>query len=191
MKLFQPALYTTLMLSSLAIVDAISFDLGPFSLQFGGYSRDYRIAHRNALDGPICFAIAHKTRLEVTLEVIETVSSKEQKFITKNLVIEPYAFGVSNDDRPILQGNIVKEELIKEVTVKFGEDRFDISNPSSKSSLKDKFATIFSSAKIKDLDISKVIHITIIPDVHFEAPSNFKGMDEKAVEVICQLPVAK
>lgn len=191
MRFLKIKLLTMLMLGSTAAIDGIVFDLGPFNLQFGGYSKAYRVAHRNALDGPICFAIQHRNQLEITLEIVETVSSKEQKIITKNLVIEPYAFGVSEDDKPILQGNVVKEELVKEVTLKYGEDQFEVEKSSSKSEWKGSFSGIFSSSKTKDLDISKILHISLIPDVHFEAPKDFKGMDSKKMDIICQLPVSK
>lgn len=93
--------------------------------------------------------------------------------------------GVTRDGKPILRGNVVQEKLIREVTVKYGDERFD--EPFDKSDDQTIFSGVFSSEKVKNLDISRVMQVQVIPDSHFAIPKNYQGIEDENIHVICEL----
>jgi hypothetical protein len=190
MNIFKSAIVVLLLAFSSVYADGFGINLGPFSLQIGGYGGDYISVHRNLLDQPICSAIANQNRLDIVIEGVDIVNSKEKKVVRKRIVIEPYVFGVTNEGKPILNGNIVEEKLIKEVTVKFGDAHFDeptTSDPADKGSL---FGQL-SNDKNQNIDIRKVVGIKVLDDWHFDAPKDYKGLNDDNITVICQIPVLK
>lgn len=120
--------------------DALSFQVGPFALEFGGPGYAF---NRTIIDDPICYAISQKKKLEVVVKGVEKVSPKEIRIVTKKITIEPYAFKLSKDNQPVLRGNVVEEKLIKEVDVKYAEDKFAKEDGEAKSDEKKRHRWLF------------------------------------------------
>ena len=177
--------------SAAASADGIGFNIGPFSLQLNSGEVYYANDHRDVLDSPICYAIANQKRLGLVLEVKVKVSANEIKITTKRLVVEPYAFGMTSEGKPVLKGNVVEEKLIKEVAVKYGENEFEDSWDSSGWKKKGYFSGWFKSDKSQNIDIEKLTDVHVINNSYFDAPKNFKGFNDDKIQVICQLPVTK
>ncbi len=189
----------SLILGSLLVAGSVSaqdfrFDLGPFSMQFGG--PDILPAghehHRNMLNYPICYAIAQQKRIVFVVENRETVSPKEMKVVTKQLTVEPYAFGTSKEGKQLLQGNVTEDKQISEITIKYSEDTFAKENK-ERAENRDKsfYSGWFSSGKSKNIDIQRVSNLRVLDDSHFDAPKDYKGVQDDSMQVICQLPVKK
>lgn len=185
------SILTLSLLASSAYGDGFGFNIGPFNMQFGASSDSYMTSNRNVLDNPICSAISYQKRLEIILEGAENVSTKEKKIVTKRLVVEPYAFGVTKEGKPVLRGNIVEEKLITEVTLKYGDEQFDESSVPSKEKEKSFFSGLFTSDKNVNIDIRKIVQVQVIDDSHFDAPKDYKGLKDSNIHVICELPVAQ
>lgn len=179
--------FASLIFVGTAYGDGFGIGIGPFSLQFGSPVHSYVISNRNVLDNPICYAISRQKRLEILVEGAENVSTKEKRIISKRLVVEPYMFGVNKDDQPILRGNVVEEKVLKEVTVKYGDDQFDETSVAAEDSGGGFFSGLFSSSKVKNLDIRKVVQVHVIDDSRFEVPRGYKPVDDKDIQVICEL----
>lgn len=177
---------SAVMLVGSIYADGFGFNLGPFSVQFNAPNGDYVAVKRNVLDEPICQAIVGLKQLELTLETRETLNTKEQKVVTKSVIVEPYAFGITREGKPVLKGVIVDEKLVREVTVKYGEETFDEPDTVQKKSY---FSGLFSSDKSQNIDIRKVVDVQIIPGSHFEPPKPYNGVKDQNFQVICQLPV--
>lgn len=184
--LMSTAIFVTV---NYAQADGFGFGIGPFSIFFNGSDRDYYISNRMVLDDPICHAIENQERLELIVEGAENVSSKERKIVTKRLIVEPYVFGITREGKPVLRGNIVEDKLVKEVTVKFGEDKFDETQVSSEGKSKGFFSGLFSSDKSENIDIRKVSSVQVLRNSHFDVPKNYKLLQEEGVRVICQVSV--
>lgn len=176
-------------MSTSAYADGFGFNLGPFNMQINGPSDNYIIEYRSDLDSPVCYAISNLTRLEITVEGVENVSTKEKKIVIKRLTVEPYAFGVTREGRPVLRGNVIDEKLVKEITLKYGEEHFDETTVSSDTTKKGYFTGMFSSEKNKNIDIRRISDIHVIEGSHFVAPNDYKGINDDSIQVICQLPV--
>lgn len=187
MKFLNSLLLSSALLTSSIYGDGFGFSVGPFDLQFGignsGTVFEAYVPGRNPmLDNPICEAISTQLQLGFTVEGREVVNSKEIKIITKRLVVEPYVFGVTKDGKPVLRGKIISEKLIKEATVKFGEDRFD--EPTKDSGWKG----WFHSSEQKNIDIRNISDLQVIKGTHFDVPSDYKPLNDENVRVICQIP---
>jgi hypothetical protein len=96
----------------------------------------------------------------------------------------------------VLRGNIVNEKLIKEVSIKYGEDKFgDGEDANDWSDRKEDgfFSGWFKSDKSQntDIDIQKISNLYVINDSHFDAPKNYKGLKDDNIHVICQLPISR
>lgn len=188
MHFLKSVTLAALLIANTAFGDGFGFSLGPFSLLFGSFDGNYLVAHRHVLDNPICFAISHQKKLDIIVEGSETVSTKEKKIITKEITVEPYAFGVNQEGKPFLKGKVVNEKMIKEVSVKFGEDQFDESSINLNEKDKGSFFGRFTTEKSQTIDIRRIVQLRVIEDSHFDIPKDFKGVSEPNMEVICQLP---
>lgn len=184
-------IFTSSLAASAACYGGFGFNIGPFDMQFGSPDRYYETSNRYVLDNPICHAISEQKRLEITVEGEEVVSTKEKKIVTKRLIVEPYAFGMTNNGKPVLRGAVIKEELVKEVSLKYGDDQFDETSVSSGKKEKGFFSGMFNSDKNKNIDIRKIVDVQVIDDSHFDAPKDYKGIKEGNIQVICQIPVAQ
>lgn len=179
----------TILALTLVTVDAkaLTLDLGPFELQLGG-----SLTNRNRadLDDPICDAIFLHKRLELVLESDDS-SKNERKLVTKRIIVEPYLFGIDKNDRPILRGNIISESLMKEVTVRYGDDEQPSAEERKNSDEEKKGSLfgIFSSKKSSNLGVNslnarKITRIKIIENSHFDAPEK-EDYDGDIKEIIC------
>lgn len=186
----KKTLLSVLFLTSALNADGFGINLGPFSLQFNVDGTYYADDHRDVLDSPICVAISNQKRLDLIVEGKERLNDREMRITTKRIVVEPYAFGVTKENRPVLQGNVISEKLIKEVTVKYGEDKFTGSE-NWENRAEGYFSGWFKSDKSQKIDVSKISNLYVIGDSHFDAPKDFKGLQEEGARVICQLPVNK
>lgn len=175
------------LVSSSAYAEGIGFNIGPFSMQFNVGGTYYAEDHKDILDFPLCFAISNLKQVDMVVEAEEKISSTESRFTTKRILVEPYAFGVTKEGQPVLRGNIVSEKLIKEVIVKYGEDKF---NEEGKWSKKEGnfFSGWFKSDTSQNIDIQKISNIFVLQNSHFDAPKNYKGLRDENIQVICQLP---
>jgi len=195
MKFLRSVILASSLLVSAAYADGAGIYLGPFSLEFGvndygpGRDRDYETFQRSTLDTPICTAISNLKQLAITVEVADTVSKTEKKITTKSFVVEPYAYGTTMSGKPVLRGNVVSEKVIKEETLKYGDEHFDDSKSTAKKEDNSYFFGMFSSSKDVNIDIRRVIDIQVINDSHFDAPKNYKGIEDKDVQINCQVPV--
>lgn len=175
----------SLLLTSSIYGDGFGFALGPFSLEFRADGGNY-VEHATFLDNPFCNAIRNQKRVEIIVEGKETVNPKELKIVTKRLVVEPHAFGINKEGTPILNGNVIEEKQIKEVTVKFEEEQFNVTDKKKGGF----FSGWFKSDKNQNVDIRKVKDVHVIEGSHFDAPKNYKGFaKEDNIQVICELPV--
>lgn len=171
---------------SLTSLYGLDFQLGPFSLQLGGPGY---VVDRTVVNDPICYAISNNKKLEVVVKVTEKINAKEIRTVTKQIIIEPYAFGWSKDKQPVLRGNIVDEKLIKEVNVKYAEDRFtdDNANKPERRGLFGFFKSKNSDSK-DQIDIRGVVSILPLEDSHFDAPKDFdKTFNEDFIEIVCKV----
>lgn len=189
MNTIKSLIIASMLVAGSAYADGFGFDLGLFNMHFGASQPEYMSSNRNVLENPICQAISNQEQIEFTVRGVENINAKERKMITKTIIVEPYAFGVTNDGKPVLRGKVVSEKLVREVTVKFGEDKFDDKADASKD--KGYFTGKFSSDTKKNIDISRVSDIHIVDNSHFDAPKDYKALKDDNVRVICQLPVVQ
>lgn len=191
MHLIKSTVLASVMFTAAAFGDGFGFSLGPFNLLFGSFDGQYLVAHRQVLDNPICFAISQQKQLEIIVEGSETVSTKEKKIVTKQIIVEPYAFGMNEEGKPFLQGKVVDEKMLKEISVKFGEDRFDESSITLDEKNKTSFFGRFTTQKSETIDIRKIEQLRVIEDSHFDIPKDFKRISDPKIQVICQVPTFK
>lgn len=162
-------------------VEAFGLQLGPFELALRG---GMNVNRTMVFDNPICYAISHQKRLEMIIEG-EQHSEREIKKVVKRVIIEPYIFGRGRNGQPILRGNIVSEKMIKEVTIKFGEDE-EYSRENE-----DYFSATVRSEEAEEpgvVDIRKVSHLHVIENSHFDAPKNLdKLFTGEPIHIVCHI----
>lgn len=166
----------------------LGFNIGPFSMQFNLDGSYYANDHRDVLDSPICYAIENHKKLDMIVESHEKVSSKEFRIVTKKLIVAPYAFGITQDGKPVLNGSVTNEKLIKEVTIKYGDDQIDIAAEDS-AGKEDRgfFSGWFKSEKSENIDIRKISNLFVINDSRFDMPRDYKSIKGDKVRVICEV----
>ena len=189
MKIMNSLILGTLLIAGTAYADGFGVNAGPFGVQFdvgnngnavnGGYVVERPVVQ----DHPFCVAISTQHQLGFVVENREIVNSKEMKIVTKHLVVEPYAFGISNEGKPVLRGKIVEEKMIQEVTVKYGDDQFTDAQKDHKAT-----GGWFQSSDKTNIDIQNVTGIQVL-NTHFDAPKDYKGIKDDNVRVICELPI--
>lgn len=158
------------------------FYIGPFSLELGGRSDGPYFAIDARDSYPICRAIDDQNLLNLTVRTREKISDKEFKIVVKKITIEPYLFGRNNRRQHILKGKITNEALIKEVTVKYGED-----TDGEERSLPGTFK-IESEGKFSSVNVDQIMEISVIPDSQFDIPKDYnKNAYNDVVDVICEV----
>lgn len=178
-------LFASTLLVGTAYADGFGFSLGPFSLQFGGPSGRVVTTSEMASD-PICSAISQHKDLEIIVEGREKVSNKEAKIVTKKITIEPYLFGTNNRRQPVLKGKVISEKMLREVTIKYGEEEKD--NAMDNQPLSGVFQTKQKKGDVSTLNIDKIQRINIVEDSHFDTPKDYdKNSYNDVVNVICEL----
>lgn len=172
------------------------FGAGPFSMEFvtpDGYVIQ-ESDRASMLDSAICNAISNQRHLTMTVQAKDITSAKEVKVVTREITIEPYAYGMTRDGKPVLRGNVIEDKNVKEVTVTFAEDKFDTDQKSSDNADQPKkqgfFAGMFSSSSGTNVDISRVRNVQVVEGTHFDAPKDFKGFQDDTIHVVCELPIA-
>ncbi len=184
---FSAFIASLIVLLPTADVQGIGIDLGPFSIQL--FPNDAGIPVRvETISDPICYAIETQRQLEMTVEMKEDISNKEFKFITKKIIVEPYLFGFGNQGQPVLQGNITSEKLIKEVTVKYGEDEKNIKN-NQENFYTGQYMSQKEKKKVTMINLSKVADLHVLRDTHFVAPKTLEIDRSKLSTVVCQIEV--
>lgn len=152
------------------------------------------------INNPVCNAIKHQKRMEMLVENQEILNKREMRIVTNKYVVEPYAFGMTNDGKPVFYGKVIEEKLEKDMTVKFGIDKFDDKTVASSSEKKQKITSgwfgtekkgWFGKDKNVDIDIRNIKGVKVIENSHFDAPKEYLGFNQPNVQVLCQLPITK
>lgn len=175
-----------LLTAPLLNAESFGINLGPFSLQFNIDGTFYRDDHRDILDSPICYAIANQKRIDVIVEGKEKISPNEFRITRKRIVIEPYAFGFTKENSPVLRGNIIHEKLIKEVTIKYGDEKF-MSTDAIENKAEGYFTGWLKSDQNETVDISRISNLYVINESRFDAPKDYKGFQDDSIRVICEI----
>lgn len=165
--------------------------LGPFELQLDGG----RAAPSPAfINDPICYAIRRRKLLELVMESKAT-SGNETKITVKKITIQPYLYGRTNDGQPALRGDVVAEKMLREISIKEGEN----TETEKKEKNKDKndssfFSGLFKSTanreqKANDIEtvkINRIVNINVIEESSFDPPKDFnKIFTGDLAEIIC------
>lgn len=193
MKFKAFMLSTVLSLATIQQVSAVGIQVGPFSLQLGGV----RVNRALLKEEPVCYAIEKQKQLELLIKSVET-SKLERKVSIQRVVIEPYLFGLK-EGQPIIQGNIISQKMVKEITVKYGENESDFDADDEEreyyiNKYKDKKSGIFGKLSffkdkndVKTFDIQDVLDLYVLEDSHFDVPKNLENLKTENVEVICRI----
>lgn len=192
-------------LAALAIASTLSmsvwaqgFDiqLGPFELNLQGVNIP-AVRVRNSTD-PICYAIAHRNLLEMIMELNDKVSDNEFKKTIKKVTVQPYLFGKNKEGQPILRGNVVAENMLKEITIKYGEEADeDGEQVERKQEDGGYFSGWFHRAPkepkkdgVNTINVRKVTRFRVIEGSTFDPPKDYKEIfKEDVAEVICTASV--
>ncbi len=165
-------------------LQAMEITVGPFDFQFNAGFND-----RGAMtNDPICRAISQQKKLEFIIISKEKVNDKEIKITTKQVTVEPYAFGFTKDGKPVLRGSITNEKLVKEVTVKMGEDQTGTQIKDG-GVLSGTFRSNKSKENVETIDTTMIRDIKVVEDSRFDVPKNLKTLFKNDItEVVCQVP---
>lgn len=187
-KLFQYAIIASTLVAGPAHALGFGFDLGPFSLQLGGWpSGGPVITQADIGADPICRAIMQHKLLHITVQGKEKVSDTEVKIVTKQITIEPYLFGTNNRHQPVIKGKVVEEKMIKEVTIKFGDEN---AANLSEGTLTGVFEPEKATGDGTSLNLDRIQQILVIEDSHFDAPAGYNpDAYSDIVNVICEIAV--
>lgn len=98
--------------------------------------------------------------------------SGDEKIITKKITVEPYLYGLDASGRPIIKGNIVSENVLKEVSIKYGEKK---NGNGANGKDKSVFSAIFRSTGngVATMNLDRVAEIRMIEQSHFNPPENY------------------
>lgn len=165
-----------MLLISPAIVSGLGIQVGPFSIELGGGIHADR---GRILGNPVCHAIKNHKQMEVVLVVDTKVNDQEFSSVTKKVLFEPYLVGVDVSGIPVLKGNILKEEILKEVSVKYAKGSEEVE--------KRPFFTFSTQDGEKGtINFDQIRGVRIIPDSNVEVPDNLKDLTGD-LDVLCIL----
>ena len=182
MKKIVSALFAIACLTGPVYAD-LGFFLGPFSLELGGRGDTPAFAIDARDTYPICRAIDDQSLLNLIVRVREKVSDKEFKVTVKKITIEPYLFGRNNRRQHVLKGKITNEAVVKEVTVKYGEEADNVEGRALPGTFK-----IQSEGNISSVNVDQIMEISLVPDSHFDIPKDYnKDAYTDIVDVICEV----
>jgi hypothetical protein len=178
-------------LFSTGCLQGAGVSFGPFNFEFSaGFDDSFGPGMRlsGRLYDPICRAITQQKKLQFVSLSREKINDNEIKFTTKIVTVEPYAYGFTKEKQPVLRGAVTEEKLLKEVTVKSGDDMSDDQRDDE-----GYFAGYFRSPKsqggVESLDVTKVRDVRVIEDSHFDAPKDLGSIfKEDIAQVVCQVP---
>lgn len=152
-----------------------------FNLEVNAEGSYYAQNTKDIVDSPVCYAIKNQKEIEMLIDTKEKLSKREIRITSKKIVIDPYVLGMTKEGKIAIRGAIASEKLIKEVTVKFGEDRFDDNSWGPR-------GEGFLSGKMNDnVVVDKIVNIYVLQDSHFDVPRNYKSQKDKMAQVICEV----
>jgi hypothetical protein len=191
-------------LTTASTLFGLGIGLGPFQLDLDGGFVDERIGdpiivQRRVVgfDQPICYAIQKRKLLEMVVEWKEQVSDREVKRTVKQVTLQPYVFGTDQDRRLILRGNIVAENVLKQVTVKYGDE--DQSNTNTKKKDENSaWSGVFHPAKkngesdLSTINVERITQLRVIEQSNFKPPEDFNKIFKGSgiVNIICTVSSA-
>ena len=155
---------------------AFQLQLGPFSLQVGEGVHADRVS---ILDTPVCHAIRTHRQIEVILELNQKVNEQEFSSTIKKVVVEPYVLGVDPSGRPVLKGNIVKEDILKEVNVKYPQIK-----QGKEGVLSGYFNYTTSSGEKNVINIDQIRDVQVLQQTNVQVPDNLQDL-AKDLQVLC------
>lgn len=193
----------------------LEIQVGPAQLSLQGPPGPANF-QRNFFDRKICYAIENHARLELFIGSKDETSDKETKVTVKKITIDPYLFGIDPEGRPVLQGNVINSEVIKEVTITYSDakyknedlqrrqkfqnngrrgpqdnqdDQDNQDNGSQAAAQQDK-KNPENNAKT-GLNIANVSFIRVLDQTHFDVPKDIDKQLEKNtqgnIQVVCSL----
>jgi hypothetical protein len=140
-------------------------------------------------EDPICYAISRQKRLEIVTEDEQSPSENQLVFTVTRTVVEPYAYGLNPMGQPILYGNIIEDEMMKEVTVKFGE-KYNENN--KRQGRKGFFSRFFRSSDKNSNDDNNFVRVNDVRVLNskFDIPEKLDDKFKKDFKhVICSVPL--
>lgn len=159
-------------------VSAFGIQIGPFSLELG---ENVQADRGTIIDTPVCAAIRAHKQIEVVLEVNSKVNDQEFSSVIKKVLVEPYVLGTAKDGRVVLKGNIVKEEVLKEVSVKYPQVK-----KGNEGVVSGFFDFTSASGEKNVINIDQIRDVQVLPDSSVKAPSNLQDL-AKDLQVLCIL----
>ena len=157
---------------------AFGIQIGPFSLQLGEGVHADRVT---ILDTPVCHAIRAHKQIEVILEIREKVNDQEFSSTIKKVIVEPYLLGIDSSGRPVLKGNIVKEDVLKEVSVKYPQMK-----KGKEGVLSGFFNYTGESGEKNVIAIDQIRDVEVLQDSSVKVPDNLQDL-AKDIQVLCIL----
>jgi hypothetical protein len=178
-------------LFSTACLQGAGVSFGPFDIQFSaGFDDSFGPGMRRSsmFYDPICRAISQQKKLQFVSLSSEKINDNELKFTTKLVTVEPYAYGFTSEKQPVLRGVVTEEKLLKEVTVKSGDDVLN-NQRDDEGYFAGHFRSPKSQGGVESLNITKVKDVRVIEDSHFDAPKDLGSIfKEDIAQVVCQVP---
>jgi hypothetical protein len=197
-------------MTSLTFLNAAGFDveLGPFQFQLESpipmrvenspnrFHRGKVNNDRNMIDRPICHAIENQKQIEVSMAVREEIGAKESKITFKKVIINPYQLGINQQGQPVLQGDIVDTKIIKEISIKYGDEKYKNDDSKRRGRYSGQLRSFSKNQKNngneKGIDINSVRIVNVIEDSHFDIPKDIdKQLDTKndeGIQIVCRVP---
>lgn len=175
---------------SFANLQGTSIQKGPFELELKG---TLPMNHMVYYDDPICYAIAMHKILEIILDSEKIVSDEERIITTKKIQIEPYLFGLTKEGMPVLQGNVIKDTMLREITVKFNTEAEE-DDESTEKEKKSFFSGWFRSSKEhkkiadNEVNILQIAEVHVLENSNFAPPKETRKMFKRTInKVICEI----
>lgn len=159
-------------------VSAFGIQIGPFSLQLGKEVHADRVS---ILDTPVCHAIRNHKQIEVILEIKEKVNDQEFSSVIKKVLVEPYLLGIDQTGQPVLKGNIVKEDVLKDVNVKYPQMK-----RGKEGVLSGFFHFTGKGGETNVINIDQIRDVQVIQDSSVKVPDNLQEL-AKDIQVLCIL----
>lgn len=152
-----------------------------FNLDISTEGSYYGASAKDFFDSPICYAIKNQKQIELLIDTKEKSNKREMKITTKKIVIDPYLLGVTKEGKIAVRGNVASEKMIKEVSIKFGEDKLDDNAWGPR-------GDGFLSGKLNDnVIVDKIVNVYVLQDSHFDIPRSYKSQKDKVAQVICEI----
>jgi len=76
-----------------------------------------------SLDNPICFSMASRRTMTMTVEIDEAINNQTFINYIKRFTFEPYLYGIDRNQQPVLCGNIVRVEILRQTNRTYGQSQ--------------------------------------------------------------------